>query len=228
MRGVSEWAVGEAQWYRLRMAKAQPSPVNLEQVQLVRKGVLLAVVAGSFFFLFLGESRWPSGFFVHETIEWMGIGLILFCVVGRTWCSIYIGGRKVQALVTVGPYSVSRNPLYFFSVLGAAGAGAQLGSFVLALVAGLLAWAVFFVVVHSEEAALSANFGEVYRQYMARVPRFFPKLTLWRDAEKIEVRPQLIVRTFIDACVFFLAIPVAEGFEYLHGAGFLPTLFTLP
>jgi hypothetical protein len=51
---------------------------------------------------------------------------------------------------------------------------------------------------------------------------------LWRDAEKIEVRPKLIVRTFVDACVFLLSIPIAEGFEYLHEAGILPVLAILP
>src|SRR5690606_40050349 len=66
--------------------------------------------------------------------------LIVVCVIGRTWSSIYIAGHKVQTLVMDGPYSISRNPLYVFSIIGAAGAGAQLGSIVLALAAGFVAW----------------------------------------------------------------------------------------
>jgi hypothetical protein len=46
--------------------------------------------------------------------------------------------------------------------------------------------------------------------------------------EKVEVRPSMIVRTFVDASVFLLSIPISEGFEYLHGAGLLPTLALLP
>ena len=74
----------------------------------------------------------------HEMIEWFGIFAILLCIFGRTWTSLYIGGRKNRALLTKGPYSVVRNPLYVFSILGAAGAGAQLGSVISSVIIGLL------------------------------------------------------------------------------------------
>ena len=38
-------------------------------------------------------------------IEWAGIVLIVACILGRTWASLYIGGRKIDALVMDGPYS---------------------------------------------------------------------------------------------------------------------------
>jgi protein-S-isoprenylcysteine O-methyltransferase Ste14 len=47
--------------------------------------------------------------------------------------------RKIEELVTVGPYSVMRNPLYFFFILGGIGVGAQSGSVVVALICGVLA-----------------------------------------------------------------------------------------
>ena len=71
-------------------------------------------------------------------IEWFGIFAIILCIFGRTWTSLYIGGRKNRALLTKGPYSVVRNPLYVFSILGAAGAGAQLGSVISSVIIGLL------------------------------------------------------------------------------------------
>ncbi len=77
----------------------------------------------------------------------------MVCILGRTWTSLYIAGRKIEQFVTEGPYSVTRNPLYFFSILGGAGrggAGAQLGSIVSGLVFGVLAWMVFYVVVLQE------------------------------------------------------------------------------
>jgi protein-S-isoprenylcysteine O-methyltransferase Ste14 len=210
------------------MTVTHPAAINLSRVQLVRKAVLLAAVAASIAILIFGEARWPGGGLVHEWIEQAGIFLIVFCIVGRTWSSIYIAGRKVETLVMTGPYSISRNPLYVFSIIGAIGAGAQLGSIVLALAAGLVASLVFYFVVRKEERALTAKRGRPYRQYLATVPRFLPRWSLWRDAEKIEVRPKLIVRTFVDACVFLLSIPIAEGFEYLHEAGILPVLAILP
>jgi protein-S-isoprenylcysteine O-methyltransferase Ste14 len=210
------------------MIATHPIEINLGRVQLVRKAVLLAVVVASFALLIFGESYWPGTGIAHEAIESAGVFLIVVCIAGRTWSSIYIAGRKVRTLVMDGPYSISRNPLYVFSIIGAAGAGAQLGSVVLAAAAGFIAWLVFYLVARKEEVALTAKFDLAFRQYCATVPRFFPHWSLWRDVEKIEVRPSMIVRTFVDASVFLLSIPISEGFEYLHDAGLLPVLAQLP
>ena len=51
----------------------------------------------------------------HEWIEMAGIMLILVAILGRIWCTLYIGGRKCAEVVDSGPYSVIRNPLYVFS-----------------------------------------------------------------------------------------------------------------
>jgi protein-S-isoprenylcysteine O-methyltransferase Ste14 len=205
----------------------QPA-MELDRVQLVRKAVLLVFVLISIGFLLFGESRWPSASGPHELIEWSGIGLIVVCIAGRTWCSLYIAGHKVRRLVTLGPYSVSRNPLYVFSVIGALGAGAQLGSMTLAAAAAAATAVIFYFVVRMEERALTVRLGVPYERYLSEVSRFLPDWTLWNDAEKVEAHPRLILRTFVDACVFLLSIPVAEGFEYLHEIGALPTLLTLP
>ena len=63
-----------------------------------------------------------------DTVEKIGVGLVLFCVVGRMWSILYIGSKKNQALVTTGPYSITRNPLYLFSAVGALGLGLFVGS----------------------------------------------------------------------------------------------------
>jgi protein-S-isoprenylcysteine O-methyltransferase Ste14 len=210
------------------MIATHPIEINLSRVQLVRKAVLLAAVMASIVLLVFGESYWPGSGTTHEAIESAGVLLIVVCIAGRTWSSIYIAGRKVQTLVMDGPYSIARNPLYVFSIIGAAGAGAQLGSIVLAVAAGFIAWLVFYFVARKEEIALTAKFDLPYRQYCATVPRFLPRWSLWRDVEKIEVRPSMIVRTFVDASVFLLSIPISEGFEYLHDAGLLPVLAMLP
>ena len=196
--------------------------------QAARKAVLFAAVALGVAFLLIGDSRWDEANVLHEAIEWAGIGLIVFCILGRTWCSLYIGGRKNRELAQSGPYSVARNPLYLFSIIGAVGVGAQVGSMVLAAIAGAIAWLVFLQTAMREEAALLANFGTAYRDYMARVPRFLPRLANWRDSDTLEVRPQLVVTTFLDALIFLIAVPIAEGLEYLHEAGKLPTLLLLP
>lgn len=51
----------------------------------------------------------------------LGLLLVGVATVGRLWCSLYISGHENSELITTGPYSLSRNPLYFFSLPGFAG-----------------------------------------------------------------------------------------------------------
>lgn len=202
--------------------------LDIGRVQTIRKMVLAAAVfALAFICLFVG-SLWREDHYIHEVLELFGLGLIVVCILGRTWCTLYIGGRKNAIVVDEGPYSVTRNPLYVFSLLGAAGVGAQLGSFVLAALVPTIVWAVFHVVVVREERHLVTLLGVAYRDYLARVPRFFPRLSLWRNADSLEVRPVLVGRTFLDALVFLVAVPMAEVFEWLQHAGFIPLLLRVP
>ena len=165
---------------------------------------------------------------MDDAIEWVGRGLIVICILGRTWCSLYIGGRKTSRLVMTGPYSVSRNPLYVFSIIGAVGIGAQLGAVSVALLAGVFAWIVHILVVEQEERLMLASHGETFRDYAARVPRFLPRLSGWKNVEVLEVRPRAVVTTFFDACFFLAAIPLAEVFEHFQRTGIIPVLLTLP
>jgi protein-S-isoprenylcysteine O-methyltransferase Ste14 len=210
------------------MLAASHPRLSLATIQLIRKAVLLAIVVSGIFLLVFAESRWPDGEFTHETIELVGFFLISFCILGRTWCSLYIGGLKNRKLIDVGPYSVTRNPLYVFSVIGAAGVGAQLGSVVIAILAGVVTWAVFYILIFAEERHLKNQFGAAYRNYLATVPRFWPKFSRWRDVESLTIRPDTVRATFVDACVFLLSIPIAESFDYLHDFGWLPALFQVP
>lgn len=202
-------------------APRRPSQTN-------RKIVLAASCLLGISIFFVADSYWPDGGFVHESIEWVGIVLIAVCVLGRTWCTLYIGKRKNYELIQDGPYSVVRHPLYVFSIIGAVGAGAQAGGFTVALVAGFLTWAVFLRMSQIEEANMVEIFGPRYLDYVMRVPRFLPNLSLYHSRKSLEVFPRRIRVTFFDAAIFFAAVPIMELFDYLHDAGILPTLFRLP
>jgi protein-S-isoprenylcysteine O-methyltransferase Ste14 len=202
--------------------------MNIADVQLVRKGVLgVAVLIGILMFAFTNSSL-DAGNSTHEMIEWLGIVAIVVCIGGRTWASLYIGGRKIEQFITNGPYSVMRNPLYFFSILGAAGCGAQLGSVVAGVIFGALAWMVFYVVVLQEERLLLERYGAEYASYIATVPRFLPNPRLWHDTPTLTVLPNKVLRTFGDAMFLLLTVPIAECFEQLQNIGVLPVLFRLP
>lgn len=207
---------------------SQPVDDRLSAVQRRRKqfafgsGLLLLLV------LLFTESMWPSESVLHEGLEWLGYALILACIAGRTWCALYIGGRKKQILVDQGPYSMSRNPLYLFSVIGGAGVGLQAGNLVAGIMLGLFVFALFSVVILKEEAFLKSRFPAQFAAYAAAVPRWGLRFANWRSDAELTIQPRLVLVTFRDALWFLLAIPLLEGVEMLQEAGWLPVLLQLP
>lgn len=200
---------------------------DLQRVQKLRKLALLAGLVGAIALAFVTRSMGGETA-LHEGLEAFGLGLIVICIVGRAWCSLYIGGRKKAEIVDRGPYSISRNPLYLFSFMGAFGVGAQTGSVTLASVFLLLTVVVFYATVKREEAWLADAFGWTYRDYCARTPRFGPDFSKWRDAESLEVKPQFFLTTLRDGLVFLLAVPLFESVERLQDIGWLAALIRLP
>ncbi|MEQ8389448.1 MAG: isoprenylcysteine carboxylmethyltransferase family protein [Thalassospira sp.] len=164
----------------------------------------------------------------HETVEMVGIGLILIAILGRAWCTLYIGGRKAQELTRSGPYSISRNPLYLFSFIGAAGIGAQTGSLVISALFVAGAFGVFLPVILREERALKEIFGSEFSDYQASVPRFGPRFSKWQDAETIEVKPRLLWRTIRDGLVFLMVIPIFELIDWVQLTGLIHPMVLLP
>ena len=66
---------------------------DIQAVQRVRKAVLLVGIIGVIAVAVLTRSAWGGGEF-HEGLEAFGLAMIAICIVGRAWCSLYIGGRK--------------------------------------------------------------------------------------------------------------------------------------
>lgn len=93
----------------------------------------------------------------------------------RVWATLYVGGRKDRELQTMGPYSITRNPLYLGSFAFAVAVACFLKSIVFG--ATLLPALVLYLqfVVRAEEHFLEAKFQGVYRDYCRRTPRFWPR-----------------------------------------------------
>lgn len=173
-------------------------------------------------------SRWDPDDVARLLIEDFGLALIAVAVVGRAWCSLYIGGRKAEELVTTGPYSISRNPLYVFSFIGAFGVGLQSGSLTLGLVFLLATMAIFVPLISREESFLSNAMPRLFDAYRAMTPRLWPRPSLWRSPQEITVRPDLFLRTLCDGLPFVLAWPLFDGIEMLQRSGLLPVLVRWP
>lgn len=201
---------------------------NLSDVQHRRKAVLTIGLLGLLTVILVTSSTWALSGPIHEAIELAGFFLIMVCILGRTWCTLYVGGRKMSSLVQHGPYSLSRNPLYIFSIIGAAGVGLTSGSLTIGFLLGLAVFLVFDRVIRREEHFLHDAFGTAYSDYSRRVPRWWPRISAWADLEHVEARPRLMLITFRDACIFLVAVPVLEGIEWLQVSHLLPVWLQLP
>src|SRR3989337_789925 len=135
-----------------------PIVFDLVGQQWQRKIIVLIVALLGTGLLMTSGSVLPEDNLWHEAIEGGGVFFILTGIVGRTWCSMYIGGNKLRRLVTEGPYSLTRNPLYVFSAIAAFGLGAQIGSAVFALLCAATTIVIFVFVIGHEERALAARF----------------------------------------------------------------------
>ncbi|MBC06774.1 isoprenylcysteine carboxylmethyltransferase family protein [Thalassospira sp.] len=201
---------------------------DLRRVQRRRKLAIACITLLVLCALPLMQSLARVEMFTHESVEIGGIVLILIAIFGRAWCTLYIGGRKARQLTDTGPYSISRNPLYMFSFIGATGIGAQTGSLLVATLFGVGAFAVFLPVILREERALGEMFGASFSEYKARVPRFGPRFAVWQDADMLEVRPQLLVRTLRDGLVFLMVIPIFELIDRAQVIGLINPMVYLP
>ncbi|RVD57810.1 isoprenylcysteine carboxylmethyltransferase family protein [Mesorhizobium sp. M2D.F.Ca.ET.185.01.1.1] len=196
--------------------------------QYMRRIVLAVLVVVLFAALLFGQSTFPPDTPVHESIEMFGVLLIFLGIVGRLWSTLYIGGRKSSEVVTGGPYSITRNPLYLFSTVAAAGVGAQIGSFSGIILFALLCAGAFHIVILREERYLKGVLGAAYAAYLARVPRFFPNLSLYQEGDTGSFKPRLLLNTLLDGLVFLVALPAFELIDGMQQTGVLPVWFTLP
>jgi protein-S-isoprenylcysteine O-methyltransferase Ste14 len=103
----------------------------------------------------------------------MGLPLVLLGEILRLWASGHI--EKTRALATGGPYAHTRNPLYFGSVILAAGVAVAAASPWVALAGALYLLAFYPSVMREEEAFLRDKFGTAYAEWAAAVPLFWPR-----------------------------------------------------
>jgi protein-S-isoprenylcysteine O-methyltransferase Ste14 len=95
----------------------------------------------------------------------------------RAWAAGHI--RKFERLATTGPYSFTRNPLYFGSFLLAAGFAIAAGVWWLALIVAVLYLSIYYPVMRVEEGDLRSKFRGEFEAFSANVPLFVPRLTPW-------------------------------------------------
>lgn len=163
--------------------------------------------------------------FWDTTWEVVSFLVLLVASFGRVWCSAYISGRKNSELVTEGPYSISRNPLYFFSFLGFLGAGLAFEKLSVAIAFGVLFFLTHWPTILYEERKLRAKFGSVYDDYALRTPRFLPRFGLLQMPDSVTFSPAIFNRAMLDCGLIMSTFILAHFIEYAQSAHWIPVYF---
>jgi protein-S-isoprenylcysteine O-methyltransferase Ste14 len=156
---------------------------------LLKTLVFLVIVAGTLLgavpYWLMGRSfSWPASW-----VHWLavisgalGLAILLRCM----WEFISVGlGTPApidppKSLVATGLYRFVRNPMYVGVMTTVLSEAAFFGSLRI-LEYALVIWGmVFLFVLGYEEPTLRKKFGASYEAYCRGVPRWIPRLTLWR------------------------------------------------
>ena len=132
---------------------------------------VIALIVGGLLQILVPVSVLPPG------VAWVPLGasLIIAGVFVAFWPVLVAREDDLEdptSLLTMGPYAISRNPMYLGWMILAVGLAILMNSLWLAL-AALAAWLyLHFVTIPREEKALQREFGAEYDAYRRRVRRW--------------------------------------------------------
>lgn len=92
----------------------------------------------------------------------------------RAWAAGHI--RKEKRLTVSGPYSHSRNPLYFGNLIIGMGVTVGANSWIVLLISVLYFGLFYPVIINRERRRMRELFATEYEEYRKKVPLFWPTL----------------------------------------------------
>lgn len=170
------------------------------------------------------SSRWHPDSGILELLFICGLALTTCGVLGRIWSNLFISGYKSRALVTCGPYSLCRNPLYFFSAVGMLGIGLSTGTLGVPTLLIIFFAAYYPMIIGQEERRLSLLHGENFIIYCRTTPAFWPRFANYAEPDRYEVFPRSIRKTLGDAFWFVAFAGLVHAVAHLHRLHWLPVL----
>jgi protein-S-isoprenylcysteine O-methyltransferase Ste14 len=173
------WVNRSASWFSDRQTTTHATRLRVVAIGfawLYLAGVMLyAFFTSSIIFLFIPFPDWFR--FVMGGVAIAGLLFLTWALraLGKNWAPSLSGVRKNTLLVTAGPYQIVRHPIYFgaFIFLAALAFVASNWTILVPTVALLV---LLYAQLGDEETLLINRFGEEYREYMKRTPRFMPML----------------------------------------------------
>jgi protein-S-isoprenylcysteine O-methyltransferase Ste14 len=195
------------------------------------RDLVFPVYIGILFFLFSPPIYAVNGSEFYEMVrDVIGVTCALLGLFVRAmvigFAYIQRGGlnKKVYAesLVTQGIFALCRNPLYVGNMLIYLGIFLMFGH-LLCLAIGILSFAfIYFSIVATEEKFLKEKFGEEYESYCKQVPRWIPRLSLFKEAVRemhFDWR-KVIERDHGTICATLGVLVLIEFWEVLAAYGF--------
>ena len=142
---------------------------------------LLAIIILATVFTLLFFNTSPSNRVLDEVCDFIGFVSILKGIFLRMSARGHkkFYSQKSGKLVTTGPYSVIRNPMYLGSYLIGAGFALLVWPWWSLFLFTWIFYLRFKKQVVKEEKLLTGAFGDEYKTYCEKVPRFFPTVRNW-------------------------------------------------
>ena len=150
--------------------------------------------------------------------SYIGFSLVVLGGFGRIWASLYLEGFKTRKLIKEGPYSMVRNPLYFFSLMLFLGM-----CFAIKSIAVSFALLVVFVLFHiptilNEEKVLLSTHDESYKAYYESTPRLLPNIFKYKKTEStdmIQVRIKSIIKRLWEVIGYLFLFTLIDFFYFI-------------
>jgi protein-S-isoprenylcysteine O-methyltransferase Ste14 len=143
---------------------------------------------------------WQEAILQYETaiaapILILGVGAVVAGIALHAWTAKLLGIKATigytelkpdkdtenQPLITSGPFSVVRHPSYWAHTMIITGTFLITGVIAVGIIVLIDLMITYFITTELEDRELIERFGNQYREYQKKVPKFFPKLRKNRD-----------------------------------------------
>ncbi len=167
----------------------------------------LVGIAAAILYVF-SDNLFPIHSLPYLLLSYAGYFMVAICALGRVYCTAFLGGNKNTNLITYGPFSIVRNPLYLLSLTGATGIALITMKLPIMILAPLAILVIYHFLIRREEEFLSQHFGDEYEEYKKSTPRLIPRFSQYQAPETVPMDTKKLLHSLRDAVWWFVPFPL--------------------